>query len=407
MVTSQKARTVGGHLLVQGDGFVQAPRCLVGGCEIVAGGECVGVVVSQDAHTVGEHLLVQGDRLAQAPRRPVGGCEIVAGDESVGVVLSQDAHTVGQHLLEQGNRLAQAPRRIVGARQVVSGGEGVGVVGPQDLLDDTQRAPERQRLVGKAQIRRVEEDMGKISHDPFTLEQGTGIALGGDGAELVDEITGLPPPPVRILTGQAVDVDPVKQIRGRVERLSPLPLVPVLAQHLPLEPVQHRHTPVGGLLNHRRLGERRQCEMCVLSGTMRICVFNRRIRACVLVRLSRVRVLFHQGVDPPCGHARLGEHGKRPDLEAGNLAQSFVDAVEGGVHGHAQRRGHVTSVGVPRNRADHLPAGVLLQALQVPLERPLLIGRSRRRLRNRQRQVPQAPGHSVRCLRVLRTRCVK
>ena len=96
----------------------------------------------------------------------------------------------------------------------------------------------------------------------------------------------------------------------------------------------------------------------------------------------------------------LIEHGERPDLEAGNLAQSIPDAVEGGVHGHAQRRGHVTSVGVPRNRADRLLAG-LFQALQVPLERPLLIGRGRRSLRKRKRQIPQAPGHSARGLRVL------
>ena len=167
--------------------------------------------------------------------------------------------------------------------------------------------------------------------------------------------------------------------------------------------MQHRHTLAGGLLDHRRLGERRQREMRVLSGIKGIRVFTRRTRTRVLARPFFVR----KGVDPPGGHARLGEHGERADLEAGHPTQPIVDAAEGGVHGHAQRRGHVTGVGVPRNRADHLPAGVLLQALQVPLERPLLIGRSRRSLRNRQRQIPQAPGHSVRGLRVLRTRCVK
>ena len=219
------------------------------------------------------------------------------------MVLSQDPHTVGEHPLVQGDRLTQAPRRLVGAREAMTGREHAWMVGPQDLLDDSHSAPERQRLVGKAQIRRVEEDMGKVSHDPFTLEQRAGIALGGDGAELVDEITGLPSAPLRILTRQAVHVHLAEKVRCRAERLNPFLWVPALAQHLPLKPVQHRHTPVGGLLDHRRFGERRQCEMCVLSGTMRIRVFNRRIHACVLVRLSRVRVLFHQGVDPPCGHA--------------------------------------------------------------------------------------------------------
>ena len=219
------------------------------------------------------------------------------------MVLSQDMHPVGEHLLEQGDRLAQAPRRLIGAREAITGGEGVGVVVSQDLLDGTHSPSERQRLVGKTKIPRVQENMRKSSHDPFTLEQRVGVALGGDGAELVDEITGLTAAPLRVAARQAINIHPVKQIRRRAECLSAFVVVPVLAQHLPLKTVQHRYTLVGGLLDHRRFGERRQCEMCVLSGTMRICVFNRRIHACVLVRLSRVRVLFHQGVDPPCGHA--------------------------------------------------------------------------------------------------------
>ena len=238
----------------------------------------------------------------------------------------------------------------------------MGVVVSLDLLDGTHSAPERQGLVGKAKIPCVKEGMRKSSHDLFTLEQGTGVVLGGDRAKLVDEITGLLTAPLRVAARQAVNVDPVKQIRGRVERLSPLPLVPVLAQHLPLEPVQHRHTPVGGLLDYRRVEQHHQRKMRLLgSGITGIRVFTPRTRACVLVRLLRARVLVRlflvrQRVEPPRGHPRLGEHGKRPDLEAGNLAQSIPDAVEGGVHGHAQRRGHVTSVGVPRNGVDRLLA---------------------------------------------------
>ena len=80
----------------------------------------------------------------------------------------------------------------------MTGGERAWMVGAQDLLDDTHSTLECQRLVGKAQIRCMEKNMGKTSHDPFALEQRTGIALGGDGAELLDEITGLPPTPLRV-----------------------------------------------------------------------------------------------------------------------------------------------------------------------------------------------------------------
>ena len=86
------------------------------------------------------------------------------------MVLSQDPDTVGEHLLQQGDRLAQAPRPLVGAREAITGGEGVGVVLSQDLLDGTHSPSERQRLVGKAKIPCVKENMGKTSHDPFALE---------------------------------------------------------------------------------------------------------------------------------------------------------------------------------------------------------------------------------------------
>ena len=281
------------------------------------------------------------------------------------------------------------------------------MVGSQDLLDDAHSAPERQRLVGKTEIRCVEENMGKISHDPFALEQRTGIALGGDGAELVDEITGLPTAPLRVLPPQAVHVHLVEHVRRRIERLSPFLRDPVLAQHLPLKTVQHGHAPVGGLLDHRRVEQRRQREMRVLgSGLTGIRVFTRRIRACSRIPLIRAHalgrlVILRPGVDPPCGHPRLSEHTERPDLESAHLAQPAPDATEGGVHSQQQRPGHVISIRIPRNRADHLLTGILLQALQVPPQRPPLIGRSRRSLRNRQRQIPQAPGDSARGLRVL------
>ena len=175
--------------------------------------------------------------------------------------------------------------------------------GSQDILDDVHSSLECESLGWKVEIVRLNESVMKTSPDLYALEQGVGVVLGGDGAELLDEITGLPTAPLRVLTGQTANIHPVEYVRGRVERPSPFPRDPVLAQHLPLKTVQHRYTLVGGLLDHRRFGERRQREMRVLSGIKGIRVFNRRIRTRVLIRLSRVRVLFHQGVDPPCGHA--------------------------------------------------------------------------------------------------------
>ena len=68
MVGAQEAQAVVKVLLEEGDGLVESARRLVGVCEVVAGGECVGVVLSQDAHPVGEYLLVPADRFAQAAR---------------------------------------------------------------------------------------------------------------------------------------------------------------------------------------------------------------------------------------------------------------------------------------------------------------------------------------------------
>ena len=58
------------------------------------------MVLAQDTGAVGEDLLVQGDGLVQASRRMVCVCEVVAGGQGVGVVFAQDADTVGQDLLE-------------------------------------------------------------------------------------------------------------------------------------------------------------------------------------------------------------------------------------------------------------------------------------------------------------------
>ena len=65
-------------LPVQGDGFVEPARFPVGGGEVVACGEGVGVAGAQDAGAVFEGLLVQGDGLVEPARVLVGAGEVVA-----------------------------------------------------------------------------------------------------------------------------------------------------------------------------------------------------------------------------------------------------------------------------------------------------------------------------------------
>ena len=49
---------------------------------------------------VGEGLLVQGDGPGQVPCLLVGGGEVVAGVQGVGVVRAEDSLPVGEGLLE-------------------------------------------------------------------------------------------------------------------------------------------------------------------------------------------------------------------------------------------------------------------------------------------------------------------
>ena len=69
----------------------------------------LGVVLAEDPHAVGEGLLVQGDGPAQVPRSLVGGGEVVAGGQGVGVVLAQDPHAVGEGLLDSGMARPRSP----------------------------------------------------------------------------------------------------------------------------------------------------------------------------------------------------------------------------------------------------------------------------------------------------------
>ena len=57
MGVAQDLFAVGEGALVQRDGFVQPPGGLVGGGEVVAGGQGVGVSFAQDPLAVGEGAL--------------------------------------------------------------------------------------------------------------------------------------------------------------------------------------------------------------------------------------------------------------------------------------------------------------------------------------------------------------
>ena len=52
---------------------MQVPRVLIGGGEVITGGQSVGVVLAQDPLPGGEGLLVQGDGPTQVP------CALVTG----------------------------------------------------------------------------------------------------------------------------------------------------------------------------------------------------------------------------------------------------------------------------------------------------------------------------------------
>jgi hypothetical protein len=79
----------------------------------------VGVDGAEDPLRVGEGLLEQGDGAAQVPGRLVGGGEVVSGGEGVGVVGAEDPLRVAEGLLEQVDGAAQVPGLPVGAGEVV------------------------------------------------------------------------------------------------------------------------------------------------------------------------------------------------------------------------------------------------------------------------------------------------
>ena len=113
------------------------------------------MVGAQDAQAVGEGLLVQGNGLAEAAGGLVSVCEVVAGGQGVGVVGAQDAQAVGEGLLVQGDGLAEAAGRFVGAGEVVAGGQGAGVVGAQDFAEVLHGVGQGQGRLGGSELRRI------------------------------------------------------------------------------------------------------------------------------------------------------------------------------------------------------------------------------------------------------------
>jgi hypothetical protein len=131
-------------------GLVQPPGVPVGGGEVVAGGQGVGVGVAQDPLAVGEGALVQRDGLVQPPGGLVGAGEVVAGGQGVGVGVAQDPLAVGEGALVQRDGLVQPPGGLVGAGEVVAGGQGVGVGVAQDPLEVGEGALEQRLTTSNA-----------------------------------------------------------------------------------------------------------------------------------------------------------------------------------------------------------------------------------------------------------------
>ena len=76
------------------------PAASVGGGEVVAGGQGVGVVGAEDPLAVGEGAArSSGIASVQPARRLVGGGEVVAGGQGVGVVGAEHPLAVGEGLL--------------------------------------------------------------------------------------------------------------------------------------------------------------------------------------------------------------------------------------------------------------------------------------------------------------------
>jgi hypothetical protein len=100
---------------------VQPARSLVGGGEVVAAGQRLGVVGAEGPLTVVEGLLEQRDGPPGVSGRLVGGGEVVAARQRLGVVGAKDPLTIVEGLLEQRDGPPEVPGRLVCGGEVVAG----------------------------------------------------------------------------------------------------------------------------------------------------------------------------------------------------------------------------------------------------------------------------------------------
>jgi hypothetical protein len=120
------ALKVGQQLEVQaqGGGGIAA----LGGpvCDVVAGGQGVGVAGAQDGFPVGQQFLVQAQGGGGVPALAGPVCDVVAGGQGVGVAGALDGFLVGQQLLVQAQRRSGVPAVASPGCDVGAGGQGVG-----------------------------------------------------------------------------------------------------------------------------------------------------------------------------------------------------------------------------------------------------------------------------------------
>ena len=113
------------------------------------------MVGSEDPGSGFEGFLEEGDGVVESARSPVGGGEVVAAGEGVGVVGSEDPGSGFEGFFEEGDGVVDSARILVGAGEIIAAGEGVGVVGAEEsprllrrVLEDLDGAVEIASLCG-------------------------------------------------------------------------------------------------------------------------------------------------------------------------------------------------------------------------------------------------------------------
>ncbi len=83
--------------------------------EVVAGVQCVRVVVSEHPLPVGEDLFEHGDGVIDTPRLTQPRSEVVAGAQCVRVVVAEHPLLVGEELFGHGDRVIKLSEFAKGA----------------------------------------------------------------------------------------------------------------------------------------------------------------------------------------------------------------------------------------------------------------------------------------------------